>query len=536
MIVAAGARPSSFAGTGALLAFALRRERFALPLWLLGLGALMAMQSVGSQRFYGTPEELAQLRATLGASAAALATGGPARLLHSVGGEVLFEVFAYLAIVAALMNMFLIGRHTRSDEETGRAELVRSARVGRRAPMVAALAAAATADVAAGLVVFAAAAASGLPIHGSILAGVAVGGIGFTFAAATCVAAQIFENPRSVYGSITTAIAGAYVLRAVGDAGDSAVAWASPIGWGQRTYPYVDDRWWPVLLFVVASAALVGIASFLLERRDFGAGLLGYGTGRAGASVLLGSPLGLAWRLQRAVLAAWCGGVFALGVAYGSFADSIEQYLADNPAIAAYLPGGVEDAVDSYLTLTISITSLLAAAYGVAAVLRARTEEVAGRADTVLSAPIGRGRWLASHLAVVLPGTALVTLAGGFGAGVSYGITTGDPAQPGRLAVTALVYLPAVWVIVAVAVAGFGWIPKGAAVLAWAVFAYCVVVLLFSAAFDLPGWFGDGSPFRHTPQAPLEETAMGSSAALLSVAVLLLAAGFAGFRRRDVTV
>src|SRR5690606_11019931 len=137
---------------------------------------------------------------------------------------------------------------------------VRSARVGRRAPMVAALAAAATADVAAGLVVFAAAAASGLPVHGPILAGVAVGGIGFTFAAATCVAAQIFEHPRSVYGSITTGIAGAYVLRAVGDAGDSAVAWASPIGWGQRTYPYVDDRWWPLLLFVVASAALVGIA------------------------------------------------------------------------------------------------------------------------------------------------------------------------------------------------------------------------------------------------------------------------------------
>src|SRR5690606_10766463 len=161
--------------------------------------------------------------------------------------------------------------------------------------------------------------------------------------------------------------------------------------------------------------------------RDFGAGLLGYGTGRAGASVLLGSPLGLAWRLQRAVLAAWCGGVVALGVACGSFADSIEQYLADNPAIAAYLPGGVEDAVDSYLALTISITSLLAAAYGVAAVLRARTEEVAGRADTVLSAPVGRGRWLASHLAVMLPGTALVTLAGGFGAGLSYGITTGDP-------------------------------------------------------------------------------------------------------------
>ncbi|BDT87323.1 ABC transporter permease [Nocardia cyriacigeorgica] len=534
MTVRTEAPPSGITGVGALLRFALRRERFALPLWLLGLGALMMMQSVGSQRFYGSPEELAQLRATIGASAAALATGGPARLLETIGGEVLFEIFAYLAIVAALMNMFLIGRHTRSDEETGRAELVRSARVGRRAPMAAALMLAAAANCAAALAVFTAAAGSGLPVGGSALAGIAIGGIGFTFAAATAVAAQVFENPRSVYGSVTVTIAGAYVLRAIGDAGDSAVAWASPIGWGQRSYPYVDNRWWPLILLAAASAVLVGTASFLSEHRDFGAGLLPYGAGRPTASAWLGSPLGLAWRLQRGVLAAWCGGVFALGVAYGSFADSIEQFLADNPAIASYLPGGVEDAVDSFLALTISIISLLAAAYGIAAILRARSEEAAGRADVLLAAPIGRVRWLGSHLIVVLFGTALVTVAGGFGAGVSYGVTIAEPAQPSRLAATALVYVPAVWVIIALAVFGFGWIPRAAAVLAWAVFAYCVVTLLFIDAFDLPQWVGDGSPLWYTPRAPLEDPAVGPLAGLLVAAIALVTAGFIGFSRRDV--
>ncbi|WP_280236005.1 ABC transporter permease [Nocardia cyriacigeorgica] len=529
-----GAAPGSVTGTAALLRFALRRERFTLPLWLLGIGALLAMQSLGSQRFYGTPEELAQLRSTIGANAAALATGGPVRLLDSIGGEVLFEVFAYLAIVAALMNMFVIGRHTRSDEETGRAELIRSTRVGRRAPAVAALALAAVADCGAALVVFGTAAATGLPVGGSILTGVAIGGIGFTFAAATTLAAQIFENPRSVYGSITLAIAAAYVLRAVGDVGNDAIAWTSPIGWGQRSYPYVVDRWWPILLFPIASAALIAAAFFVLERRDFGAGLFRYGTGRASASAVLGSPLGLAWRLQRGVLTAWCVGVFALGVAYGSFADSIEQYLADNPAIAAYLPGGVADAVNSYLTLVLSITSLLAAAYGITAALRARGEESAGTADAVLAAPVGRGAWLGSHLTVVLAGSALVAVVGGLGAGVSYGVTIGDTAQPTRLAAAALVYVPAVWVVLAIAVLGFGWIPRAAAALAWVVFAYCVVAILFADAFDLPEWFDTGSPFRHTPQVPLEDAAAAPILTLLVVAAALLAAGLIGFRRRDI--
>src|SRR4029079_17909704 len=103
-----------------------------------------------------------------------------------------------------------------------------------------------------------------------------------------------------------------------------------------------------------------------------------YGTGRATASWALGSPLGLAWRLQRGTLIGWVIGVFALGAAYGSFANSIEDYLADNPEIAIYLPGSAADAVNSYLALTMSMMALLSSAYGITAALRARGEEPPG--------------------------------------------------------------------------------------------------------------------------------------------------------------
>ncbi|MGW5922194.1 ABC transporter permease [Nocardia fluminea] len=523
------------AGVSTLIRFILRRERRILPWWLAGVAALMALQSVSSQNFYDTPAKLAQLRATMAANAAVVAMGGPTRLLETVGGEVVFEIFAYLAVVVALMNMFLIGRNTRTDEELGRTELIRSAPVGRHATILAALTTAMIANCAVAAVVSATAAATGLPAAGSALVGVSIAGIGFTVAAATAAAAQIFENPRSVYGAITALIAAMYIARAIGDAGQDALAWASPIGWGQRTYPYVDDRWWPVALFVASSAVLIGVAFALSQRRDFGAGLLGYRRGRGSASVLLGSPLGLVWRLSRGPVLAWATGAFLLGAAYGSFADSIDQFLADNPDLATYIGAdAAREAVDSYLAFTLAISALLAAACGIAVIAHARSEETTGRTELILASPVGRIRWLTGYLAVASTGSAMVLAAGGLGEGLAHGIRIEQPMQALRLAASALGYLPAVWVLVAATAAALGWAPDVAAVLGWTYFTYVTVALLFIDAFDLPGWLAGASPLRHTPHIPLQHPQPVGSAVLLAVTAAATGLAWAGIRRRDV--
>ena len=145
------------------------------------------------------------------------------------------------------------------------------------------------------------------------------------------------------------------MLRAAGDVGNGALSWLSPIGWGQRTFPYAGRP-------VVAAAARRSwpprcwsrVAVALLDRRDFGAGLVPSRPGRADRLARrCGSPLGLAWRLQRGSLIGWAVGLLLLGAAYGSIGDSIEQYVADNPEIAEFLPGGAADVVNSYLALTI---------------------------------------------------------------------------------------------------------------------------------------------------------------------------------------
>ncbi len=126
-----GIRSVDVIGFRTLLRFHLRRELVALICWVGGTAALIGVQSVASQSFYDTPEELAARRETIGANPAVLAFAGPVELLENIGGEIVFEVFGYAAVVVALMSMLLVGRLTRTDEETGRTELIRSARVGR---------------------------------------------------------------------------------------------------------------------------------------------------------------------------------------------------------------------------------------------------------------------------------------------------------------------------------------------------------------------------------------------------------------------
>ncbi|MGK5112358.1 MULTISPECIES: ABC transporter permease [unclassified Geodermatophilus] len=523
----------ALAGTGPLVRFALRRERVRLPVWIAVAAGLVATQSVSSQAVYDSPQDLAAYQASVGSNAATIALAGPPVGLDTVAGTVAFEISAFVVLVVALMAMTTTGRLTRGDEEAGRTELVRATRVGRHAPLAAAVLVSGLACVATAVAIGAVATATGLPARGSSLLGASIGAAGLVFTAVAAVAGQVTGSTRAAHGIVGAVFAVAFVLRAVGDIEGSAVVWTSPIGWAQAVHPYSDDRAWPLLVCLAATAALLVGAVALLDRRDLGAGLVPPRPGPASAHRSLRSPLGLALRLHRGSLVGWAVGLTLLGLVYGGLAESVETLFADNPEARAFLPDAAS-LVDAYLATTLAINALLAGAYAVSAVLRARAEESAGRAEPVLATATSRTAWLGSHATVALLGSALLVGLSGAATGLTRAAATGDGGEFGRLLAAALGYLPAVWVMAGAALALSGLLPRVAAAAAWVVVAYVAVTTMLAGSLDWPAWADDLSPLSWTPAVPIEPWTALPLAVLTAVAAGLLALGLGAFRRRDV--
>ena len=522
----------STTATGRLLRFHLRRDRLMLLWWSLGGAVLYWSQAVSVKGVYRTQAEFDRAARSMADNVAFIAMAGPARALNTVGGQVAWQASAFGAIVAGLMSMFLVGRHTRAEEEYGRDELVRSGVVGRYAPLTSALLVVVVANLVFGGSIALSLIAYDLPVAGSLNVALAAALAGLVFGATALVAAQLTESTRAMYGITGIVIAASYVLRAVGDVGSGALSWLSPIGWGQAMHGYSGERWWPAVISLVAAALLTGVAVLLYAHRDVGAGMWPTRPGPARAAAPLLRPLGLTWRLQRGSVAGWSAGMFLGGLAYGAIGDDIKDLLGDSEFSQDVLLQGGGSLVDSFYAAAALMLALIAAAFSVSSALRAVGEEDDGRIELLLSTALPRRRWALSHLAVTVGGTVIVLAAAGLGLGLGFALVTGDGSAVLRLFGATMSYLAPMLLLVALTWLLYGLVSRWARV-AWLALVFCVVVMFFGELLRFPQWVLDISPFSHLALVPAEPFAWAPALWVLATAAGITVAGLAALRHRD---
>ena len=209
---------STLAGTGALARLAGRRDRIMVPAWIYILTALVAGTAYSFRKLYPTAAGREQFAAAASHNPSLLSLYGPL-YGNSLGSLTAWRYGGFAALGAGLMSIFIVIRHTRADEETGRLELIGSAAVGRHAALAAALLISLTANAALALVMSAALIALGLPAAGSISLALAIAGCGLVFTAVAAVTAQVADAARSARGLAIGVLGVAYLLRAVGGLG-----------------------------------------------------------------------------------------------------------------------------------------------------------------------------------------------------------------------------------------------------------------------------------------------------------------------------
>ncbi len=530
---------SSLTGTGTLLRLAARRDRVLIPSIVTGLAVLTVASAQATIALYDDPARLLKDVGGMASNPAFLAMYGPLVSPPSVDSFAVFKTLMMGAVFLGIGAYAVLRRHTRTEEEEGRLELVGAGAVGRRAPLAAAVL------LALGMVVLTCLAnvsgmlALGMDATGTLAFAVSWLCFGAVMTAVTAVAAQVTTTARGCGAIALGFLALSFLLRAVGDAvdGAGAVAWISPLGWMQKVEPYGGNRFWIGLLSLATFVALIGLAFALLERRDLGAGLVAARPGPGRAGRWLGSPLGLAWRLQRWSLLGWSAGMVLVGALIGSLAKQVTTMLED-PAtqdLLRQLGGNTSaDLTDLFLSAEFAFSGLAIAGYGISSTLRLRGEEREVHAEQVLATSTNRWTWLGSHLVIALLGTAWLQLVLGATAGLLHGLALGDvPGTVVRLMGAALAPLPAVWVCVGLTVLVFGLVPRWTSG-AWILLILFLVVGEFGSVLGLPSWVSELSPFAHLPSLPGGAVSLAPLIAVVAVAVALVASGSVSFRRRDV--
>jgi ABC-2 type transport system permease protein len=527
---------TSFAGTGALLRLAWRRDRWIIVIGALVMAATAYASMAATLDLYADPAAAAAGAQVMADNPSLTALYGPLPSLTSEGIGVLKTIMMG-SLFSAFLAFAIVRRHTRTEEEEGRFELVAGGVVGRRAPLTAAVLLAVLAVLATGTLSALSLLPTGVDPMGSAALGAVEVVAGLVMTGITAVAVQLTSTTRGAGGVAIAALGLAFAIRAMGDTSTGAgqdLVYASFLGWAQQVSPFGENRLWWLVPAAGLLAVLLVVADTLLHRRDLGSGLWATRPGPAHAGARLSSPLGLAWRLQRGALLGWTIGYAVLGLVVGGIANSVGQ-IVDSPEVEQMfrkMSGGQGSLLDVFFGAEIRFLAVGAAAYGIATTLRLRHEESSGRAEVVLAAHVSRWRWLSSHALIAALGSVWLLAV----VGVSVGLAAGAVSDTGvgELLPAALATAPAVLVCVGLAVLLFGVLPRWASA-AWALLALFVLLGEFGALLELPGWALGLSPFDHLGSLPGGDANGTGLTALLAVSLVLGAAGFATFRRRDLT-
>ncbi len=526
----------------------LHRDRLQLIFWVVGTALLAYSAVAATADTYGNESDRREILGVAIASRTILVFRGTPNGVDE-GAFAFFLIWAWLALMGGLMSTFLAVRHTRVEEEQGRAELVASTPAARILPTVATLAHGVIANVLLGLAVALAFIGTGLDTIGSFVSGIAIAVTGIAFLAIGLLMAQLFRTSRGANGAAVATVIGAYLLRGIGDAAGTPSAdllhitpawpsWLSPIGYGQFTAAFVDNDLRPLAVPLGFAFVLIAIVFVLQSVRDQGSSLLPGRTGPATARAVLSSSFGLSWRLNTPTLLSWGAGAALIGLLATSLSGLVDQLTstADVPEVIDRLQqalGGNASLEQAFVATFFGIAGVLAACCAVQVGLRARQEETYGTAETVLTTPVNRVRWLSDYwivgVIVVVAVLAVAGLAGILGSSASE-----NPGELRELTLeAAAAQLPVCLFFLGLTLLAFAWLPRVTIPLAWAFVAVTAIVGVFGPLLQAPAWLINLSPFTHSPVPAGDATDWAGGFWLLGIALVAAALAIASMRHRE---
>lgn len=526
---------TALAGAPTLLKATLHHDGRRIGPWVVLISVLSASSIIGYDLAFSKTAERMAFSTALSANPALSLVFGPARDLISTDGFNAWRAGQLGSFFAGLMTILIVVRNSRANEDSGQAELLASGVMARSTRLAVAVLVATIASLALGVVCWLLTVASGGGATATLVIACGFASSGLFFTGVAAVTSQLGSDARAASSMAIATLGAAYVLRGYIDSADLPqwLDWLTPFGWIVRTAPATENDLTPLLVAVAGAVVLVAVAFWLQGRRDFGQGLVPTSAGPAeggASSTLWGLPL----RLHRGSLLGWLLALAGLGGLFGTLASSVVDVVSENPAMAAVIAQGAvspDQLVSAFLRTILQLIGIIASVMGVQVVMRIHAEELDHRVAPLLAGSVRRQSYLASNVVLALGATALAMAL----AGTTLGLVASardDAVVFADVLTQALVTIPAVWALVAVAIATVGALPR-IRLAAWLAVVMTFGMTLLGPTFKLSDtWLGI-SVFHHVPDVAGSPEWTGLLV-VAAVAMLLTMVGFVGFRRRDV--
>lgn len=528
-----------FANTGILFRHFLKRDWKKIIIWLLGL-------SLFSGAYLPAFEEIAKGSGLLGMfetmqNPAMIAIVGPTPITtgsdYTIGAMYGQEMLLFCALFAAIISGLHVVSHTRKEEEAGLMELVRSFKVGRLANSLALMLEILLIHLLLVVVTFGIMMSFSIPTvttSGVLVFSLALGYAGILGGVLGLIFAQIMTTSTGANGAFLGVLGGLYLLRATTDISQLSLSKINPLSWTYLTYPFTENKIWPLVAGAILNIFLLGVAFVLEGKRDLGAGYLPEREGRATAKKSLLSVFGLLTRLNRGMIFAWLITFLVMGAAYGSIYGDMQSFLESNELMKAMFTQSGSSLEATFTGTIMTVIVSLGMILPIAVINKTFHEESTGRfSQLYVSKMTNKKLYIQTMILAFLVGSLGIFLGTvGLGGAAISSMGKNPPINWSDFFLGGFNYWPVLLFFMGLSGIFLGFKPSFGKIV-YGYLGYSFALNYFSGILNLPSWLQKTDILSWFKKVPAEKISWSALLVVSLIGLVLIFLGFLGYVKRD---
>jgi polyether ionophore transport system permease protein len=494
------------------------------------------IQPVGYRSAYPTPADRLGFAQSFGANKGIRLFYGEPHAIATVNGYTAWRVGGTLAIAAAAFGLLAAVRAGRSEEDSGRAEIVLAAPVARAAASLASVSAILVSAAVLWLAEWLGFIVGGVPVGGGAFLALATSSVVWVCAGIGTLASELAPNRRVALELGGAVVSVMFVVRVLADTlgGLGWLRWLTPLGWAEQMRPLTGAQPLVLLLPICASAALFFAANRIAERRDIGTGVLPARDTADPRLRLLSSPTAQALRSGRGSVLVWVGCVGAFGFILGTVSKSISPADVSKSVQneIAKLGSGAITTPSGYLAFVFIFFVLAVSLFACAQVGAARQVEADQQLETMLAMPVSRRGWFTGRLAIAVGAAAVISLSGGLLTWAGARAAGAHVSLP-RMLEAGANCLPTAILFLGIAALAYAAVPRASAGISYGLVTLAFLWQLTGSLLSVPKWLLKATPFAHVALIPVQSFRPWSALVMVLIGLIAALAAVWRLERRD---